>query len=242
MFTNQEPITVDVFKQPMVEQVLASAPDVMTIASDFQKNVVAMASFVAQNEANRAAVDNIIKMKAIPALVQFIRSYGDKRGGWTATTGKPTGFGDDYWFRTAANFAGIWWNTNGEVVYYIGEKDQDGEELNGSNSYVLNYRPDDLPPNHVHAYWSLTLMSLPDYRVVPNELQRYNLNNIAELQYEEDGSLRIHLAGELPAGAPESNWLPAPKGKPFTLNHRLYVPKPEVLTGEWYVPPIEKVK
>ena len=157
MFTNQEPITVDVFNKPMVENVLASAPDIMTIATDYQKNVMTIADFVAQSEASRTAVDNIIKGKAIPALIQFIGSHGDKRGGWIPTTGKPTGFGEEYWFRTAANFAGIWWNTNGEVVYFIGEKDQSGEDLNGNNSYVLRYRPDDLPQKHAHAYWSLTL-------------------------------------------------------------------------------------
>ena len=106
---------------------------------------------------------------------------------------------------------------------------------------MLKYEPDALPAQHVYAYWSLTLMSLPDYRVVPNDLERYNLNNISGLQYEEDGSLKIYLAGELPPGAPQSNWLPAPKEKPFTLNHRLYVPKPDVLSGNWYVPPIEKL-
>jgi len=241
MFTNRQPITVDVFRQPMVEQVLASAPDTMTIALELQKSVRAVADFMAQSDANRVAIDVIIKTKAFPALIQFIRSYGDQRGGWIATTGKTTGFGDDYWFRAAANFAGIWWNNNEEVVYYIGEKDHAGNELNGSNAYVLNYGPDALPAQHVYAYWSLTLMSLPDYRVVPNDLDRYNLNNISGLQYEEDGSLKIYLAGELPPGAPQSNWLPAPKGKPFTLNHRLYVPKPDVLSGKWYVPPIEKL-
>lgn len=241
MFTNEELITVDVFTHPMIDKVLTSAPDVMTIASDYQKDVKAVADFVSESEANRAAVDAIIKQKAVPSLIQFIRSYGDKRDGWIATTGKLTGFGDDYWFRTAANFAGIWWNTNGEVVYYIGEKDQDGDELDGSNSYVLSYGPDDRPEKHAHAYWSLTLMSLPDYRVVPNALERYNLNNISELQYEDDGTLKIYLASDLPEGAPETNWLPAPKGKPFTLNHRIYVPKPEVLSGESYAPPITKL-
>jgi len=241
MFSNQEPITVDVFNKPMVENVLASAPDVMTIASDYEKNVMAIADFVAQSEANSTTIENIIKGKALPALIQFIRSYGDKRGGWIATTGKPTGFGDDYWFRTAANFAGIWWNANGEVVYYIGEKDQHGEDLNGRNSYLLHYQLDDLPQKHAHAYWSLTLMSLPDYRVVPNVLERYNFNNLSEFQFEADGSLKLYLAGKLPASVPESNWLPAPNGKPFTLNHRFYVAKEEVLTGEWYVPPLKKI-
>jgi hypothetical protein len=88
----------------------------------------------------------------------------------------------------------------------------------------------------------LTLLSLPDFRVVPKERERYNLNNISDLTYEENGSLTLYLASELTPDIPASNWLPTPKGKPFVLNHRLYVPKPEVLSGEWYLPPIEKVK
>jgi len=115
MFTNRQPITVDVFRQPMVEQVLASAPDTMTIALELQKSVRAVADFMAQSDANRVAIDVIIKTKAFPALIQFIRSYGDQRGGWIATTGKTTGFGDDYRFRAAANFAGIWRNKHEEV-------------------------------------------------------------------------------------------------------------------------------
>ena len=83
-------------------------------------------------------------------------------------------------------------------------------------------------------------MSLPDYRVVPNRLDRFNFNNRSQFTFEPDGSLKLHLASELPSGVPESNWLPCPKGRPFTLNLRTYVPKAEVLSGEYYVPPIVK--
>ncbi len=122
----------------------------------------------------------------------------------------------------------------------MGFRDQDGTPLHGDNTYVIHYKPEDLPMKHVDSYWSLTMLSLPDYRVVPNKMERYNLNNISELQYEPDGSLKIYLASELPANAPESNWLPSPKGNNFTVNNRLYVPKKEVLSGEYYVPPIQK--
>jgi hypothetical protein len=242
MFTNAEPITAEVFAQPMIEEVLQSAPDAMDLAEDMQDRVLQIAAYVSKDEKNRAEIDQIIQEKALPALIQFIRSYGDKRGGWVATTGKETGFGEDLWFRTAANFAGIWWNNNQEVVYYIGETDASGAPLNGDNVYSIHFNEDDLPQKHVNAYWSLTLMSLPDYRVVPNELDRYNFNNLSEFEYEADGSLKLYLAGGLPAGFPESNRLPAPVGAPFTLNLRMYVPKEEVLTGAYYVPPIERVE
>jgi hypothetical protein len=240
MFTNADPIAVKAFSQPMLKEVLDSAVDSATVAATQQKNALTVADFVSQDEANREAIDAIIRGQAFPQVTDFIRNL-DSRGGWSSTR-QYVKMGDDFLFRCAANYAGIWWNSSAEVVYYIGNKDQDGELLNGDNAYVIRYGPDELPMKHASAYWSLTMMSLPDYRVVPNELERYNLNNISELQYEEDGSLQIYLAGELLAGAPESNWLPAPKGKPFTLNHRIYVPTEDVLAGEWYAPPIEKVK
>jgi len=124
----------------------------------------------------------------------------------------------------------------------MGFKDEDGDALNGDHSYTIHYQPEDLPIKHVDAYWSLTMLSLPDFRVVPNELERYNLNNISDLKYAEDGSLTLYLASALPPDIPASNWLPTPKSRPFVINHRLYVPKEEVLSGEWYVPSIEKVK
>jgi hypothetical protein len=241
MFTNKEPITVDAFNQPMVEQVLDSAPDAVSNATDYQKNVMAIAEYVGASETNRAAVDAVIKEKALPHLLLLVTGEvrGDSRGGWVCLR-EWLEFGDDFEFRCAVNYGGIWWNSSAEVVYYMGYVDEDGDALNGDHIYTIHYQPEDLPIQHVDAYWSLTLLSLPDFRVVPNELERYNLNNISNLSYEEDGSLTLYLAAELPTDIPASNWLPTPAGRPFTMNHRLYVPKGEVLSGEWYVPPIAK--
>jgi hypothetical protein len=243
MFTNQEPITVDVFNQPMVAQVLASAPDAVSNAADYQKNVLAIAKYVGASDANRAAIEDIIKGKALPFLLNLLSGdvRGDARGGWVSTR-EWLAFGDDFEFRCAVNLAGIWWNSSAEVVYYMGYKDEDGEALNGDHVYTIHYQPGDAPIQHVNAYFSLTMLSLPDFRVVPNELERYNLNNISDLTYAENGSLTFYLASELPPDVPASNWLPTPKGQPFVINHRFYAPKEEVLSGQWYAPPIVKVK
>jgi len=241
-FTNKDLIRVEAFQKPMVEKVLESAPDAMTVAAAHQKNVMAISDFIGKSDANKSQIDAIIKEKAIPFLLLLSRGEvrGDSRGGWISTR-EWREFGDDFEFRCSSNYAGIWWNSSLEVVYYMGFNDQDGRPLQGDDTYVIHYKPEDLPMKHVNSYWSLTMLSLPDYRVVPNKMGRYNLNNISELQYEPDGSLKIYLASELPANAPESNWLPSPKGNNFTVNNRLYVPKEEVLSGEWYVPPIQKI-
>ncbi len=239
MFTNKELLRTEVFQKPMLQTVLQSAPDAVSNSADLQKNVLAIADYIEINEANKQAIDVIIKEKAIPVFLKHVMDAGDNRGGWTSTR-EWEKFGDDFWARAAVNYAGIWWNSSLEVVYYMGFKDKDEKPLHGDNVYVIHYKPEDLPMKHVNSYWSLTMLSLPDYRVVPNELEKYNLNNVSELAYEEDGSLKLYIASELPEGAPKCNWLPSPKGKNFALNHRLYVPKEEVLSGEYYVPPIQK--
>jgi len=39
----------------------------------------------------------------------------------------------------------------------------------------------------------------------------------------------------------KSNWLPAPKSGSFTMNLRLYWPKPEVLADSWTPPPVKRI-
>ena len=67
----------------------------------------------------------------------------------------------------------------------------------------------------------------------------YNLNNHSALQKESDGSLKIAMGPKPVAGVAESNWLPSPDGKPFTLTFRTYVPK-EIVAREWAPPALER--
>ena len=83
---------------------------------------------------------------------------------------------------------------------------------------------------------------MPDYRVVPNPLGCYNFNNVSKLAHEPDGGLKIAIGPRPVDGIAESNWLPSPEGKPFSLTLRIYVPKDVVLHGEWNPPPVTQVK
>jgi hypothetical protein len=76
----------------------------------------------------------------------------------------------------------------------------------------------------VNACWSIILVSVPDYRVVPNDLKRYNFNNHSPFKREVDRSLKISMGWKPLAGIPQSNWLPAPDGKPVSLTFRADVP------------------
>lgn len=241
MFSNDAPLTVELFDQPLLDQVLASAPDMTTIAPGFQDSVRTIADYAGQSPENRQDVRDFIVNKVLPEFLRLLATYGDVRGGWSATTGYPTGFGDDYIFRTGANYAGIWWNANREVVYFMGNTDEGGEQLNGDKVYKVRFSSNALPDDKVHAFWSMTMLSFPEYKVIPNHLSKFNINNLTPLEYAEDGSLTLFFASELPDGVHEGNWLPSPEGQPFIVNTRLYVPKDDAISGEWFVPPIERV-
>jgi hypothetical protein len=88
--------------------------------------------------------------------------------------GSGTGtYGNNYRQRTGANLIGIWANTSSEALYFQAGREEDGSPLNGSNSYVIHLLADQLPDAVVQAYGSVLLVSVPDYRVVPNRLNRY---------------------------------------------------------------------
>ena len=62
-------------------------------------------------------------------------------------------------------------------------------------------------------------------------------NRTEGLKTAPDGSLTITVQKDAPDADKASNWLPAPDGN-FRLSMRLYVPKPEVLSGEWTPPAV----
>jgi hypothetical protein len=94
----------------------------------------------------------------------------------------------------------------------------------------------------VNSYWSVILVGVPDYRVVPNDLKRYNFNTYSPLKNEPDGSLKIGIGPKPPEGVAESNWLPSAEGKPFSLTFRTYVPKDVVKRAEWAPPALVMTK
>lgn len=144
--------------------------------------------------------------------------------------------------RSSANLAGIWANTNEEVVYFVPTSDADGQPLNGSNDYILEFSAENRPDAVVNSYWSVILVDVPNYRVVPNALNRFNFNTYSGLKNEADGSLKILISSKPNASVPENNWLPAPEGKPFLVTMRTCVPKGVVQRGEWYPPALQRVK
>jgi hypothetical protein len=202
-----------------------------------QQKVRASAAHVSSGQERRAAVDRRLREKIIPEFKVFATTKAaDYRNHWLGG-GSSGNYGTNYRLRTMVCLQGIWGNTGDEVVYFGAFRDANEQPLDGSKSYVIHFAADGLPESVVNAYWSVILVSVPDYRVVPNPLKRYNFNDQPPLQKESDGSLKIGIGPRPVPGVPESNWLPSAEGKPFSLTLRTYVPK-EVVQREWAPPPV----
>lgn len=240
MFDNKELIGVEIFDQ--VDARLASALDVSPAAAEMQQKVRAVAAYAASGKEARAAVDKLLRGKVIREFQEYaLTKSAPSRNHWVGAA-QAGNYGREYWLRTSVNFAGIWANSWDEVIYFVATHDAADKPLNGGSSYVIHFPAKALPQSAVNSYWSVILVGVPDYRVVDNPLKRYNFNTYSGLKSEADGSLKIGIGPKAPAGVPESNWLPSPEGKPFSLTFRTYVPKDAVKKGEWAPPAVTPVK
>lgn len=238
-FGNKELIGVELFDN--VDAVIASAQDVSPIAAQMQAKVREIGRQPKDAE-QRQALDTLIREQVVPQFLKYaVTKSGVFKNNWLATLGTGN-YGKNYWMRSSANLVGLWANANDEVIYFVVTRDADGQPLNGANDYILDFPVASRPNAVVDGYWSVILVDIPDYRVVPNPLSRFNLNSHSPLKSEADGSLKIFVSAKPNAAAPESNWLPAPDGKPFSLTLRTYVPKESVKRGEWFPPAIARLE
>lgn len=147
---------------------------------------------------------------------------------------------NDYVTRAVGTQVGIGANSREEALYPIYETDADGQPLDGAAAnYSLRFAPGGFPP--VEAFWSLTMYDKQTQLLVANPIDRYLINSpmLPDLKLDPDGGLTIRIQRERPTGDAAANWLPAPNG-PFMLAMRYYLPKPELLSGAWTSPPVQR--
>jgi hypothetical protein len=143
-----------------------------------------------------------------------------------------------YLVRAFAAMLGLYGNDAIEAYYPLGNRDAGGDPFDGSkHDYAIRFEKDEMP--QVDAFWSMTMYSLPDQLMVANPINRYSIGDRSKLKYAEDGSLTIYVQRASPGAKKESNWLPAPN-RPFSLQFRMYLPKPEAL-DPLYLPPAVRV-
>lgn len=237
-FGNKELMGAEIFDH--ANAILTSALDISPIAAQMQAKAREIALY-AKGHQHWKKLDAMIKNQVVPEFLQYaVTKSGVFKNNWLGTLGTGN-YGSDFWMRSSANLVGLWANTNDEVIYFVATKDADGQPLNGSNDYVLEFSAENRPDAVVDGYWSVILVDVPDYRVVPNALNRFNLNSYSGLKFEPDGSLRIFVANKPKPKMPESNWLPSADGKGFSLTLRTYVPKDIVKRGDWFPPRLKKV-
>lgn len=224
------------FEQHHLDAALAPV-DACDRASELQPLVRQVSSWLGEDPSRLSELDTVVRESAVPAFLHFVVTFGNVTNGWSSTAAYPC-FGDDFWFRATANFAGIWWNSSKEAVYELLHVDVDGAPTTGDTTYRMTFPADELPSRVVDCFWSLTVYGKPDYMLVPNPAARYNVSTRSDLAFGDDGSLTLTFAPELPAGTPESNWLPTPAGKAFTADLRLYLPRDDVRSGAWVPPPL----
>ncbi|UVC07587.1 DUF1254 domain-containing protein [Rhizobium sp. TH2] len=148
---------------------------------------------------------------------------------------------NDFLTRAVGTQVGIGANSKEEALYPIYEKDASGGMLDGSKGkYTLRFAKDGFPP--VNAFWSLTMYNLPSQLLVDNPANRYLINSpmLPNLKKDADGGLTIYIQNESPGADKEANWLPAPSG-PFMMAMRYYLPKPELLSGAWKSPQVDRI-
>ena len=169
---------------------------------------------------------------ALKRIVERGRFRYVRKDGWSTPQAMIGTYGNDYMMRAFTAYAGLGALPPEEAIYPGGVLDKDGQPLTGAARYVLHFDKSQLPP--VDAFWSLTMYG-PDQFFVDNPIHRYAIGDRDKLAYNADGSLDIHIQHASPGKDKEANWLPAPAG-PFSMNLRLYLPRPEAADGRWAAP------
>jgi hypothetical protein len=131
-------------------------------------------------------------------------------------------------------------NDHDTAAYYHAFKDSDGLPLDGTdpNGYVLTFSAQEIPS--AKRFWSLTAYTPEAIELVPNPADKYLVASYPNPEKNQDGSISIYLARELPPGVNTANWLPIPRGR-FNIMLRVYGPEESVLDNTYVPPAIEKV-
>jgi hypothetical protein len=176
---------------------------------------------------------------ALAKIMAYAPNAGRTVNGWLITL--PSGvYGTNYLHRALLNWQGPGWNQPEDAVYPMATVDGEGRALSGANNYVLHFAKGELPD--VKGFWSLTMYDNKGF-FVANPLNRVNLSQRSNFDFNQDGSLDLYIQKESPGKDAEANWLPSPGGA-FLLFMRLYWPNdkpPSIIDGSWMPPAVRAV-
>jgi hypothetical protein len=230
LFANANLPDVSAFENAL--EILDGEPDINEGMGSIRATVRSVAEFALSGPEAKQRIDGVIKKQAWPRLRARLENW-ERRHGWIR--GAPMGnYGNDFVMRTLINMVGIWANNSAEAIYLA------HGNLDGGATYVLTFPADALPASKARYFWSIIAVDTVEYRVLPNSLNRYLLNNQTPLQHNADGSLTLVFSPKPPEAIPESNWLPTKPGLNYNLTFRLYGPSSDVANSALFPPPLIK--
>lgn len=159
-------------------------------------------------------------------------------GSWMYFGDPIADWGTDYAYRTMVSKTGYGANPTYIAIYPITQLDSNNQRISGKNDYKLHFENGMIPPIRSPGFWSVTAYD-PDSFLIPNDINRYSLNNRDNLTYNSDGSLDILLQSKAPDQAMLNNWLPTGNDY-FHLAMRMYLPDMNAVTSTWTPPVIVK--
>jgi hypothetical protein len=163
---------------------------------------------------------------------------GPLRNGWAYPKSDLGDFGQDYLYRGQVALGGLAALTVQEAMYMRPLSPNGAPLLDSARPWLLRFERGRTPP--VDAFWSLTAYQRTpagQFFFFDNPINRYAIGDRTPgLKYGADGSLEIIISRTDPGGARSSNWLPAPPSAPLSLSLRCYLPKSELIEGQYLVP------
>ncbi|WP_076858724.1 DUF1254 domain-containing protein [Bradyrhizobium mercantei] len=160
--------------------------------------------------------------------------------GWSYPRANLGNFDQDYRYRAAVALWGIGALPVAEAMYMRAAGNLENGFFDGTADYQLHL-PARLPLN---GFWSLTMYEVADDNqlfLTENSLGRYAIGDRTDgLRRNADGSITLWIGRGDPGGDRTANWLPAPKRGPFSLITRCYLPRQEMLSGRWRLPPVRE--
>lgn len=121
--------------------------------------------------------------------------------------------------------------------YPFTARDADGAFLDGSNAYRLHLPPD--PP--AALFWAVTAYNITDGTMPETPQLLPSINGFNEVTTNNDGSIDLWFGPEMPADAPEANWIQTVEGRNFLVALRLYGTGVEFFDQTWKPDDVVKV-
>jgi hypothetical protein len=123
------------------------------------------------------------------------------------------------------------------TFYTVGLLDNDGNQLNGTDTYKLNVTSD----APARDFWSVIVYSMETKAFIRDvEIVGKSRLQLDEMNVNDDGSVDVYFGPEAPKGQ-ESNWVPT-GGDDFFLVFCLYGPEEAAFDKSWQLGEVEKVK